>query len=603
MKVSIKKMDRILFDKMIFFFLLLGCLFGFGQDRKTKERIDSLNNVSYEDRIETSHTNTQKYIDNLETATAIDYKLGIADSYANLSLIYFYKGEYDISTGYLFKAIDLYKAIGELGKAGYLYGLFGYNLRSKDIRKAIQYMQTGIKLAEKANANFELLSLYDNYGVVKETNQEYDSAFYYYNKSLDLKRKANNQVGIPYSLNKIAYLNALLGNYSLAKKDFDEAYNMRLKLNDKVGIAENLSFYGEFYEMQNDHDRALNYYKQALVASREAGYRWLTYQIYEKLSKNYEAKHDFKNAYTNLKSHMNYKDSIYALETTTHVNQLEAEFDTKEKEKKILEQKVILAEQKLDIQQKNHFMLFLGTLILLIGISGFLILRFYRLKNQQLKRENQLKDSLHKVEAENRVQQERLRISRDLHDNIGSQLTFIISSIENINFKLKNENPEVSERLKKINIFTKGTINELRDTIWAMNKNEISFSDLESRINNFVGNAAMASPQINFKVQMPFELKKKRSFTTFEGINLFRIVQEAINNSIKHSGATEIQVIFENDNYHSSIIVKDDGKGFDTNTSVGGYGLNNMKSRISELGGTVSIESNENKGTELKFSF
>lgn len=603
MKVSIKKMDRILFDKMIFFFLLLGCLFGFGQDRKTKERIDSLNNVSYEDRIETSHTNTQKYIDNLETATAIDYKLGIADSYANLSLIYFYKGEYDISTGYLFKAIDLYKAIGELGKAGYLYGLFGYNLRSKDIRKAIQYMQTGIKLAEKANANFELLSLYDNYGVVKETNQEYDSAFYYYNKSLDLKRKANNQVGIPYSLNKIAYLNALLGNYSLAKKDFDEAYNMRLKLNDKVGIAENLSFYGEFYEMQNDHDRALNYYKQALVASREAGYRWLTYQIYEKLSKNYEAKHDFKNAYTNLKSHMNYKDSIYALETTTHVNQLEAEFDTKEKEKKILEQKVILAEQKLDIQQKNHFMLFLGTLILLIGISGFLILRFYRLKNQQLKRENQLKDSLHKVEAENRVQQERLRISRDLHDNIGSQLTFIISSIENINFKLKNENPEVYERLKKINIFTKGTINELRDTIWAMNKNEISFSDLESRINNFVGNAAMASPQINFKVQMPFELKKKRSFTTFEGINLFRIVQEAINNSIKHSGATEIQVIFENDNYHSSIIVKDDGKGFDTNTSVGGYGLNNMKSRISELGGTVSIESNEDKGTELKFSF
>lgn len=193
--------------KLILLFIVgLSSSILFAQNKSTVQKIDSLNNVSYEKRIETSSLNLNKYLKNLEDAERIKYEMGIADSNANISLIYYYRGEYDLSMTYFFKAIEEYKKINELGKAGALYGLYGYRLRHTDVPKAIEYMQTGISMAEKANAEFELRALYDNYGLVKEANKEYDSAAYYYNRSLKMKQESKDEVGIPYSLNKLGSL-------------------------------------------------------------------------------------------------------------------------------------------------------------------------------------------------------------------------------------------------------------------------------------------------------------------------------------------------------------------------------------------------------------
>lgn len=573
------------------------------QDSDYKSEIDSLNNVSYEKRIATDSFNVQKYLDNLNKSQKINYPKGIAESYANLSLIYFYKGKYDISTDYFLKAINQFKSIGEFAKAGELYGLYGYRLKNTDLKKAAEYMQTGIHMAEKANAKTELLSLYDNYGVIKEQNGEYDSAFYFYNKSLSMKESANDEVGIPYSLNKIASLKTELGNYKEAKELFDQAYKLRLKLNDKVGIAENLSFYGTFYEIQNNHTTAINYFKQALEASKKAGYSWLTYKLYNALSDNSVAKGDYKNAFDYLKDQMVYRDSIYNMESTVNRNELEVQFETNEKEKKILEQRADLAEKKLELEQKNIALYSLGFLILLIGIITFMIYRTQKIKNKQLKRENELKDSLIKIEAENKVQQERLRISRDLHDNIGSQLTFIISSLDNLKFRLANKNPEAEGKLGEINHFTKNTINELRDTIWAMSKENISFADLRIRIHNFIENAKLAAPQINFKVEISPEVNESHNFSAFEGINLYRLIQEAVNNAIKYSGALEIKINFEKQNGRFKISISDNGKGIPADRMKAGNGMGNMKNRIEEMGGNFKIDSTDGKGTKLEFTF
>ena len=80
------------------------------------------------------------------------------------------------------------------------------------------------------------------------------------------------------------------------------------------------------------------------------------------------------------------------------------------------------------------------------------------------------------------MQEQRLRISRDLHDNIGSQLTFIISSIDNLKFVTKDVNEKLKDKLSSISSFTSDTIFQLRDTIWAMNKSEITIEDLHARI-------------------------------------------------------------------------------------------------------------------------
>ena len=75
-----------------------------------------------------------------------------------------------------------------------------------------------------------------------------------------------------------------------------------------------------------------------------------------------------------------------------------------------------------------------------------------------------------KIETQNKLQEQRLRISRDLHDNIGAQLTFIISSIDNLKFGFTDISEKLGSKLSNISSFTQQTIYELRDTIWAMNK-------------------------------------------------------------------------------------------------------------------------------------
>lgn len=593
--------------KTLLFYLglfLLAFQFVKAQDENLIRKIDSLNlEVPYEKRIETTAFNLNKYLQNAKDASNLNYQKGIADSYNNISLIYFYQSKYDLSTEYFFKAIKLYETLKLDGEAGNLYSLYGYRLRHKDIQKSISYMQKGIKLAEKAGANFELMGMYDNYGLVKEANQEPDSAEFYFKKALSMKKATNDQTGIPYSLNKLGTLYAGLGQFEKAKPFFDEAYQIRLKLNDKVGIAENLSFYGTYYEMQGQTTQAISYFKQALQASKEAGYRWLTHRIYEALANNYEQSNQFAEALNYHKQYTTYKDSIYNLETTTNQKEIEIQFETEKKEKQILEQRADLAESKLKIERKNQWLYGLGFLAILLGLIGFQIYRTQKLKNEQLKKENQLKDALIRIETQNKIQEERLRISRDLHDNIGSQLTFIISSLDNLKFQLNKENPEAGKRIESINDFTRNTITELRDTIWAMNKENIRFSDLKVRINNFLENAKAHVPHTGFEVDMKESVDENHLFSAFEGVNLYRVIQEAVNNSIKHSDATQIKVTFEKVENHFEVWVSDNGKGMDLPKSESGNGLQNMHKRISEIGGELVIKSEPGKGTTLKIIF
>ena len=113
-----------------------------------------------------------------------------------------------------------------------------------------------------------------------------------------------------------------------------------------------------------------------------------------------------------------------------------------------------------------------------------------------------------------------------MHDNIGSQLTFIISSIDNLKYGFKDMSGALSNKLSGISTFTTQTIYELRDTIWAMNKNNISFEDLETRITNFIDNAKVASSSIDYSFNIEPSVNQSRTFTSVQGMNLYRIIQE-----------------------------------------------------------------------------
>jgi signal transduction histidine kinase len=232
-------------------------------------------------------------------------------------------------------------------------------------------------------------------------------------------------------------------------------------------------------------------------------------------------------------------------------------------------------------------------------VIGYLVIKSNRLKHTQLKKETELQKALTKIELKNKLEEQRLRISRDLHDNIGSQLTFVISSLQYIQYQKKLKTEEIKSRVNDIGNFTQQTIHELRDTIWAMNKEKIELSDLISRLKNFVN-------QLNIKesidVQISDALEQKLNtirFTALEGIQIYRIIQESLNNAIKHAEANQITISF--DYKHNQLIIKieDDGKGFDLDKVKLSNGIINLQKRSDKLKAKLDIQSQLNKGTKI----
>jgi signal transduction histidine kinase len=292
------------------------------------------------------------------------------------------------------------------------------------------------------------------------------------------------------------------------------------------------------------------------------------------------------------------RDSIFKKDREATFAQLEAKYQNEKKEKQLLKSKTKILEKENEIRKKNIQSIVLASIILGILIVSYLVYYRQKLKNKQQQQEFELKSAITKIETQNKLQEQRLQISRDLHDNIGSQLTFIISSVDNIKYAFDLQNVKLDSKLTNISTFAKATIVELRDTIWAMNKSEISFEDLQSRIHNFIEKAKEAREDILFRFEIDAVLKNT-TFTSLEGMNIYRTIQEAVNNSIKYAEASEIQIMIAPEDELIGIAIKDNGKGFDIEQVALGNGIANMRKRITDVGGTLQFNSDPATGTTI----
>ena len=130
-----------------------------------------------------------------------------------------------------------------------------------------------------------------------------------------------------------------------------------------------------------------------------------------------------------------------------------------------------------------------------------------------------------------------------------------------------------------------------------MNKSQISFEDLQTRIHNFVDKAKEVKQEIQFNFFVDSDLKD-RKFSSIEGMNIYRTIQEAIHNSIKYAEAKNIDIKVKKLGTQIAIEIKDDGKGFDVAAVAKGHGLFNMQKRITEINGHFNLQSAAS-GTEI----
>lgn len=230
---------------------------------------------------------------------------------------------------------------------------------------------------------------------------------------------------------------------------------------------------------------------------------------------------------------------------------------------------------------------------ILLGLALIVLLvRYYA--------QRKLKKQLQLVEMQQKIHLEKERISRDLHDNVGAHLTYIITSLDNMSYKIEKGEKNVSpEKISSLSDFSRSTMQQLRESIWAINKQNITLSELKDKISEYSGRMASAS-NMNFNIE--FDSKIDPQLKPSLAINIYRVVQEAINNSVKHSQAKMLSVVIsKNGGNYVSINVKDNGKGIRPSLQGNGYGLKNMQDRVKDLGGAISIDSGEH-GTNVSFT-
>jgi len=213
---------------------------------------------------------------------------------------------------------------------------------------------------------------------------------------------------------------------------------------------------------------------------------------------------------------------------------------------------------------------------------------------------HKLKKEIEKLEQQKALEEERLRISQEMHDDIGAGLTQI-SLISEAAKTQTNSGNEIHSELDDISFTSRQLVDNISEIIWALNPNHNSLDTLLAHLREQL-NKLLEYTSLNYEIHFPaavpsIELDDKQRR------NILLVTKEIVHNAVKHSNAARLTITATLDNNLLSFIITDDGNGFDNTAPYHGNGLKNINNRIKELKGNVTVKTEKEKGTIFMYSF
>lgn len=207
------------------------------------------------------------------------------------------------------------------------------------------------------------------------------------------------------------------------------------------------------------------------------------------------------------------------------------------------------------------------------------------------------------LETQQKIQKERERISRELHDNVGSQITNLITGIEVSNLHVKkNQQDEALSLLENLDSDARGAMTDLRETIWLLDKEMVEFEAFIEHLNGYLNRQKRYLNGLEIKLNSTID--NGCVLEPGQSMNLTRIIQEALNNCRKYAEANEFIISFRLENQKLYVNLVDDGKGMDLDEEIDkGNGIKNMSHRAEEMDAKFQIKSDRVSGVEIEMSF
>lgn len=513
----------------------------------------------------------------------------------NTGIVYQYQGQYDKQLEYSLQALTIIEKTDRKEKLVGMYHNVAnayYNL--KQYRRSADYCLSAIKLHQQSGSNAYINRIYATLGQSYASLRLTDSALYYYQvaaeESVDRNDKYAEAAIYGYMVNAFADR----GDFKAMLKVAEKSLLLSRALQSKQMLASSLYNIANANYFNDDNIAAKKYIKEALDIATKDSLKDELKNIYTVLSFIAARDGDFKTSLWAKQQYDSIQDALLNEQVIKSTTELEKKYESEKKDKQILLQKAQLQRRRV----LNYVLIGSAATLLIISLLSY---RNYRQKQKlqqqriaELEKERQLTATEAVLKGE---EQERTRLAKDLHDGLGGMLSGIKYSFQTMkgNLVMTPDNAQAFERSMDM---LDSSIKEMRRVAHNMMPEALVRFGLDTALKDFCNDINQSGAlQVNYQ-SIGMENAVIGQTTA---IAIYRIVQELINNTLKHAAAKTaiVQVTMTGDQL--AVTVEDDGKGFDTSLvkQSGGMGWSNIQSRIEYLKGNLDIQSEPGKGTSV----
>jgi two-component system, NarL family, sensor kinase len=514
----------------------------------------------------------------------------------NTAIVYGYFGDFEAQLNYTLQAKKALEAIKDSSKLSPLYHNLAnvyYNL--KQYRKSTEYalLSAQIYAVHKKKNNY-INRVYATLGQDYEELKIIDSALYYYDKAAKESIRLDDKYAEGTIYGYMVNLYANQGQFVKMLQVAEKSLSLARELQSRQMVASSLysAAYASFFN--GNIKKAREEVNEALEIATMDTLRDELKNSYIVLSYIAGQQGDFKTFLWAIKKKDSLEQILLNEQVIKSTTELEKKYETEKKESQIRLQQAAIKQQSII----NYILI--GGVVALLVIS-FLSYRNYRNKQKlqqqritELETEKQLTATEAVLKGE---EQERTRLAKDLHDGLGGMLSGIKYSFQTMkgNLIMTPDNHQAFER--GIDMLD-SSIKEMRRVAHNMMPEALVKFGLDTALKDFCNDINQSGA---LRVTYQSIGLENAVIEQTTAITIYRIIQELINNTMKHASAKTAIVQMTKADGNISITVEDDGKGFDPVTlkSCRGIGWSNIQSRIEYLKGKLDVQSEPGKGTSV----
>jgi len=533
----------------------------------------------------------------LQLRKTLGHEEKMAGIYANIATVYMRQSKFTEALELEFNSLKLFEKLGRTANQANLLGNIGniYNELGQH-ETALEFFRKGYAISEQ----YPLIrgNIRVNMGGLKFTQsvkdsmvvdqKALDSAIYFYLDAEAYLKKVSADYNLAAVYNDLARIYTLTKQYPLALDYSTRALLIRRRLSDRLGMGLSLLAIGDLNFKTGKTKEAIQNLKESVAILSELNQYYSLKDGLIKLSNLYKSIGDYRQALDYFTLYANTSEKLYSNENAAKMAEMKTLYETEKKDLELLKTHAELDRQQQAIIIRN---ITLGAVILVlifIVMTGYFYMRKRTLQQKaeldaELSRQKDIRARA-VIEAE---EQQRVRIARDLHDGIGQLLSAARLNMGSIKVN-ESDTTAVNNALSLLD----DSIKEVRSVSHEMMPGTLMKQGLESALREFMGKLQ------GLKTELTILGIENRLPADKETI-IYRAIQELVTNIIRHAHATRLSVqVIKHDN-ELTVMVEDNGKGYDTQQihEVAGIGLKNIISRVEFAGGQIFFDSTLGKGS------